>query len=575
MSTLTMNGRSLDPISLNDLPTELLINIISNIDVHQSNRILGHIPDDPPPSLPDPYLIRDFLTGCRPFCSLSLTSRRFRDLAQKHLFFAPVISGFVFRFPPDRSHSRITYFLRTLLARPDLRKHVKEIRLCFPKDGETIEQRDEKEESNMTAKALPFVTAIVLPCRKLIATLDLPADMKKSWSAQMIMEYRYTMMGIVLVLLPQLQKLSISENSEDKSHYTDNHVLNILGMHPQSHANIDLGSIKCLPVIRSLRLLKLSSPTPVRLDGLDVFPNLDTLDMSLKLADMGIHQVHHLSRLYHDPQPIATLRSIRHLRIDCQTKSVGIWDFSARSGLMHILHGFRQLSSLELYAEPSAEKNPFKSVRAFPHYQTHIQTYPDAPSADYDATTGEESWDERVYAARTEWTDYQYLVDSLLHIRPQLERLQLPGGFWTLPGAARKPLPRFERFPRLQVLVLPQAAVISIKLECMRHQGTTHGDFDLIPTQVLPPNLRHLEIFDADDQLLRSEWLQVLFKEQAACNRWPELRKLEISFGPTFNDKEYADLVTRKSSTPFWTLVDKATFQIEFGRDSEVPMVRA
>jgi hypothetical protein len=48
------------PRSLNDLPAELLLQIVSSVDLHRSKRILGHIPDDPPPILPDVYLINDF-----------------------------------------------------------------------------------------------------------------------------------------------------------------------------------------------------------------------------------------------------------------------------------------------------------------------------------------------------------------------------------------------------------------------------------------------------------------------------------------------------------------------------------
>jgi hypothetical protein len=257
-------------------------------------------------------------------------------------------------------------------------------------------------------------------------------------------------------------------------------------------------------------------------------------------------------------------------------KSVGIWDFSARSGLTHILQAFPELQSLDFYAEASSEKNPFRSVRAFPHYQANIQAYPDAPlTSDYDASTGDTYWDERLYAARTEWIDYQYLVDSLFHIRPHLKILRLPGGFWTLPGAARKPLPRFELFSQLQTLAIPQAAMLSIKLYNMRFPETVQGDFELVPREVLPPQLQQLEIFDADASLLQSNWLQALFAEQAAYMRWPKLRKLDILFGPTFSDAELEDLLARKSCASFWPLADSATFEVRVDRDDRVPLVDA
>lgn len=565
-----------DVFPLNKLPNELLLHIIANIDPmpNRYNRVLGHIPDDPPPSRPDPYLIRDFLEACRPLWSLSLTSRRFRELAQSRLYTAPVLGGFAFRVPVDRSHARIAYFLRTLFARPDLRKHVKHIRLCFPGKGEPSFQREEKEESNFDAEAIHFVTEIVLQCRKLIASFDLPSDMSKSWNAQMIMDYRYTLTGILLALLPQLETLSFSEGDIELESWQDDHVLNMIGIHQQSHAHIDLRSIKYMPAAQSLRHLKVSSLIPIRLDGLDMFANLDSLDISIKLAGLDTDEIEHISRLYSGRDALKNFRSIRTLRFDCQIKSIGIWDFAARSGMVHILQVFPGVTSLSFYAEPSSEKNPFRSVRAFPHYQANIQTYPTPPkTSDYDASVRDTFWDERVYAARTEWTDYQFLVDSLYHIRPKLETLQLPGGFWTLPGAARKPLPRFDKFSRLKTLVVPQAALMSIKLYNMRLPDTGHGDFDLLPDVVFPATLKRLTIFDANEKLLDSAYLDELFAGRAADGRKHdfELEQLEILFGPMFTDEEIKRLL-RKSVWPhFWAMVDRAKFKVLLGRDGMVP----
>jgi hypothetical protein len=532
--------------------------------------VVGHIPDDPPPNSPDRYLIQDFLTSSRPLCSLSLTSSRFRDLAQPQLFSAPVIGGYIFRLPNDRSHSRIAYFIRTLLERPELRKHVKSLRLCFPGSGDPELRRVEKEESNIGAEALFLDDDIERPCCNLVTQLALPEKIKKAWTSNIISGHKYASTQVLYALLPQLERLSFSENSMIANSYA----LNIIGMRPQDLANGHREHIKCLPATLSLKYLKVSHITPTRLDGLGIFRNLDTLDLSIKLAGLEIRYVHGLAQLYSGPEALENFQLIRHLRLDCQIKSVGIWDFAARSGMTHILQAFPKLSSLDFYAEPSSEKNPFRSVRAFPHYQANIQTYPNAPTpADYDAGTESTFWDERVYAARTEWTDYQYLVDSLHHIRPNLESLRLPGGFWTLPGATRKPLPRFDQFSRLQKLAVPQAAIISIKLYNMRFPETVHSDFELLATDVLPPNLQRLRIFDADAELLQSKWLQVLFDEQAARNRWPELKKVEILFGPTFNDSQLESLLARKGWAQFWTEADKASFQVILGKDEEVPMI--
>jgi hypothetical protein len=209
-------------------------------------------------------------------------------------------------------------------------------------------------------------------------------------------------------------------------------------------------------------------------------------------------------------------------------------------------------------------------VRAFPHYQANIQTYPDRVT---DAAREEMYWDERLYDARTHYTDYQYLVDSLVPVRSGLETLRLPGGFWTLPGAMRKPLPRFKLFPQLRTLAIPQAAILSIKLDNMRFPEVVKGDFELLPTLVLPPNLQHLRIFDANAELLRSAWLKELFDRQTACNQWPNLKVVTLLFGPTVDDLDLENLLGRKSWNDFRYLADQANFQVIVGQDNEVPAI--
>jgi hypothetical protein len=559
--------------------------IISNVDTYRSERILGHNPDDPPPSLPDYYLMSDFLTGCQPLYSLCLTSKRFRNLAQEHLFYAPVLGGIALRLPDDgfdvpsdQSRSRIAYFLRTIIERPDLRRHVKQIRLCFSPDDEDEQQRPTRETSNLGVEALSSVPDMLTQACGIIDTFDIPAPLKLAWTMRICGEdSRYTMLAIALGLLPHLERLSFSEESLETWPWDNigGRGAHMLGAYLGFPKELELYSICCLPIGQNIKCLKVSSRMSINLDGIYMIPSLDTLDISMSIASMRSETVQALSELYTGYRSSMNFRYIRHLRLDFQIKSMGIWNFAARTGTTHILQAFPELKSLDFYAEPSSEKNPFRSVRAFPHYQANIQTYPDAPSpADFDSHADGAYWDERVYAARTDYTDYQYLVDSLVNIRPHLETLRLPGGFWTLPGASRKLIPRFQLFPRLQRLTLPQAAMLSIKLYNMRFPETVQGDFELLPTEVLPPRLRCLEIFDADTDLLKSAWLQELFKEQREHRRWPDFQRLEIFFGPMFDDKEFADLVARKSWGSFWTLVDDAAFQVIVDRDNDVPMLQ-
>jgi len=571
--------------SLDDMPNELVLQIVSYIDQYRSERILGHIPDDPPPSSPDTHLIDDFLKCNRALCSLALTSRRFREVAQQYLLCAPVIGGFVFRNSQQRSTSRIAFLLRMLFARPDLRRHVRQIRLCFPEGQESpgdyrfVPQMDGEHESNTRAEALDFAD-IVGQSKSLIMSLDLPEDLKRTWRVQIFLEFRYAMIGVLLALLPQLESLSVSEQNLRPVDCDDGTTANLIGirrlasLYRDAGVQIDLQGIQCLPAASSLRRLKICSTFPLRFEGIDMFPYLDTLDFSMKLAGSDSLTVRRFENVFAEkPDDTANFGRIRHLRVDCQVKSVGIWDFAARTILTYLLRPFRELISLDLYAEPSHEKNPFRSVRAFPHYQANIQTYPDEPCPQDRDATQSSVWDERVYDARTEWTDYQHLVDGLDRFRPHLQSLKLPGGFWTLPGAMRKPLPSFTSFVALQRLSLPQAAILSIKLDNMRFPETKHGDFDLLPRSALPSNLQHLRIFDADAELLLSTWLQQLFDEHAQWGAWPDLQTLEVLFGHTVDDVQLADLIARRTWDRFWVLADKAPFEVLLGRDDEVPSI--
>ena len=580
--------------SLNDLATELIIQIISSVDLHRSQRTSGHVPDDPPPSSPDGYLIKDFLKCSKALCSLALTCRRFRDTAQEYLLHSPVIAGCIF-CPPHVQYTkgnqvtpRIVFLLRTLFERPDLRRHVKQVRLCFREyhsflepDGiwkVGVEGFGKHEIHRQRLRKSSDTTGIIRCSHKLIASFGLSADLHLAWSVQSVEATMYGVIGVILALLPELEYLSVSEqdNFLFESHPGRSSPL-LIGIplydfHNGITHELSLQDIQCLPAASSLRSLKVSSTFALCFGGLDLFPCLDTLDFATKLAGGGSRHVEEFESIFKGPHVGGSgtnLDRIRHLRIDCQVKTAGIWDFAARVSLGHLLRAFDHLTSLEFYAEPSDEKNPFRSVRAFPSSQINIQTYPDEPTpAELDRWSP--VWDERVYNARTEWMDYQYLVDSLVHIRPGLQSLKLPGGFWTLPGAMRKPLPSFTSFSELRKLALPQAAILSIKLDSMNHPETEHNDFELLPAEVLPPRLQHLKIFDADADLLHSQWLEDLFYDVA---EWPALHTVEILFGPAFDAEKLARLLARKSWESFWTMADSATFRVVVGRDDEVPSI--
>lgn len=138
-----------------------------------------------------------------------------------------------------------------------------------------------------------------------------------------------------------------------------------------------------------------------------------------------------------------------------------------------------------------------------------------------------------------------------------------------MPGAVQKPLPRFTQFSQLKRLIVPQAALISIKLDNMRFDAVFMGDFKLSPAQSLPPCLVELTVFDAEAIFPSSAWLTGLFEDQKKKNMWPAFKKLKILFGATFSERELRLLLERRSGSYFWNMVDEAQLEVEVWRDEE------
>lgn len=535
--------------SLHDLPNEILLQIFSYVDAHRSDRILGHIPDDPPPNPPDDYLLKDFLEASSALSNIALACKRFYPLATEQLFFAPVLGL-------AKKTLDVLRLVRIFAAHPDRARHVNQLRLSLPLHG--CDVRPNIVSDFELAESLSN-RPVILEARDIIDTLAVPEHVKTNWHATLPRAFADTLFNILYLLLPHLELLCISVET------------------PENEAGLDDWTCACsspankLPNLRGLTYLKIESLL-FRGDDFTRHPRLHVLDLSLRLVQQSQRAIVAASERFSTSKVPHYHRSIRHLRFDFQTKTVGIWHPAARTYIASVLRAFEHLQSLDFYAEPSDSKNPYSSVRAFPHYQANIQNYPNVLESMRPEVEDQNIWDQRIYDARTEITDYQYLVDTLIHMRPSLEKLRLPGGFWTLPGGMRKPLPRFNRFVRLRKLVVPQAAIIPIKLDNMRFDDVS-GDFELFPAMVLPPSIQDLTIFDVDEQFFGSHWLASLFHEQRNYRLWPELKRVQIGVGSMVLDDELENLLARKVKLGFWESANEATFDIEVGRDNNVPSV--
>jgi hypothetical protein len=514
---------------LNDLPNEILLQIFSYVDLHRCSRIVGYIPDDPPPSPPDSYLIEDFRVIQHDLNNIALTCKRFTPLVQEALLYAPVLEAN--SSLANLTHSDALGLILKFCAKPELARYVKHLRIHLPQADSTGPPDNILED-----------------LRIIIAASSLPQPWKETWGDQL--NGGRTCAEALLALLPQLRTLCISE--------------------PNSDLGVDWneGSL--------LSYLKFETPLPPRLAGLGNLPYLHTLDLSLRIRGEPSNMVEVRSMEnfpVHSLQDPRLFCNIRQLRIDFEVKTVGVWNTTAIRCMSNVVHAFKNLKTLDYYAESSESKNPYRSVRAFPAYQANIQSYPGVSSPLTSDVESERYWDRAIYDARTEVTDYQNLVDGFVHLRLTLEHLQLPGGFWTLPGAVRKPIPRFDQFTQLKTLIVPQAAIISIKLDNMRFDTVSGGDFELSPALALPRSLQHLKIVDADAGFLESIWLQELFREQKDRRLWTELRCMEILFGATYSDNELEGLLVRRSGESFWKLMDGTSFNVVVGRDMEGPEV--
>lgn len=311
----------------------------SYVDLHRNARIMGYMPDDPPPTSPDQYLLEDFRVNSRWLCNIALTCRRFAALVPEIQLHAMVLDADVPLAASGPSGSDVFTAILRLLAKPQLSRHVKQLRVHF-----------ESMEGIPSQKVLEEVLKILNSLRLPSASTDHIHD-----------TLRYSGCGrglfkILLALLPELQRLCIVDPWSDMS----------------------FEWAESLPIIHSLQYFKIECPEPPTMEGFGVFQQLRTFDLSIRLQGQSHSAVRASSEMFIHHSMANKTCNIKHLRLDFQIRTVGIWNHTWRICMLDVLAGFKNLEALSLYAESSAGKNPYRSVRAFPAYQANIQAYPEA-----------------------------------------------------------------------------------------------------------------------------------------------------------------------------------------------------
>lgn len=326
--------------------------IFSFIDLHREARIIGYIPDDPPPSPPDQFLFEDFLMCNRWLQDIALTSKRFATLIPEVQLHAVVLSPVNSNTLPGHEKSNISGLMLHLHTRPQLRRHLKQLRVC-------LSYKEAAASREIVVQGLRMLDShSVSPVSKAACCHNLTVESGGFYK-------------VLLAALPELEVLCISSLSTVASFEWAKQFSNTPSF------------------LSSLHYLKIESELPNIIQGIELFQQLQTLDLSMRLQGKTAFAVIGLSGRF--LAAAEKFRNIKHLRLDFEVRTIGIWNRAGRTCMSNVIQGFRNLESLAYYAETSSLKNPYRSVRAFPAHQEDIQAYPEPPSPSTNASC-ETSW---------------------------------------------------------------------------------------------------------------------------------------------------------------------------------------
>jgi len=265
-------------------------------------------------------------------------------------------------------------FVRKLDQNPELSRYIKQLRICWSqrKDGDPLGLSFDSE----TSISPTVLIALEDQMARLESELKLPHPPRMFGSAIAFGDLVERSVPALLDLLPHLETLCISDPY-------------LTGPKHWSRAGMKTGH-----ALSYLKVERLMTLVP---EGLLDFPNLRTLDLSLKIQGLSPSAILEDSERFRDfgrtKKIHSPFRNIEHVRLDFEVKTVGIWNTTSRAYMNNIIHTFSELQSLTYYAESSASKNPYRSVRAFPAYQANIQYYPEStPSSTNGLAMDEQTW---------------------------------------------------------------------------------------------------------------------------------------------------------------------------------------
>ena len=468
---------------LYDLPNEILLHIASFIPGDTTPRFEGVVECITPEDAEDEIdyeleqVRRDFGNVSYNLRSLALTSRRLHPIAQEILFHAPIL----YDLKLDYKTSSIVNFTRTLLERPELAKHVRTLRINVPSDYATP-----------SIIGPPSASAIFQGSTEVVEKLKMSIQTKMYWKKELDNFYPRAYCGVILALIPKLEQLYLAPSIK---HDSGRELLPMLFGLEEFVCDIEVAQI---PGLRNLSHLKIVTEAPFELPRLQLLSNLRSLDLSIEPIYLENSWIN---------SPGTYLPSIRHLRLDCQIRKIGL-AHKFFDDLQIVVRMFENLEDLHLYGEP-------------PFYDHAMDLY----------NAGWQSW----YEAQLCEKSYSALLANLAFVAPQIQTLELPRGFWTLPNIMQ---PRsagstihidpedihtgevtdFRAFSTLKHLILPKTAIAHKRL-----WKTTLAD----PLFTLPSSLNRITVYGADDELWL--WVDVLIQNQHPY--FSILDELELIYG--------------------------------------------
>jgi hypothetical protein len=227
-----------------------------------------------------------------------------------------------------------------------------------------------------------------------------------------------------------------------------------------------------------------------------VFYNIPKLDLLLRPSK----DPHALMRPRPGlPIPVAPLRNVTHLRLDCRIQHL---DYKAGSFLWALgllIPHFTNVQHIECYAEPAL--------------YDHMLDYGPENLGDYRKF---QDYEDSLNTASWHW-----LVHCLRPLYAQLKTLTLPGGFWSLPRRCGLQAVEFYHLEVLETLAVPKGALLGIPSQPREESWADFPGCDvwhgparpasypmLRPGDLLPYSLRELRIWDVDREVF--EWLAEL-----------------------------------------------------------------